>query len=99
LTKERATSFAAVRSLAVTKITQQVWEAHGLTALALSDRFEQHSFGLSISLKSLVAVSSQYRYRGTFGQLSVEFDTAVYDLPGGNDHDAILPPVTLRIAR
>jgi hypothetical protein len=78
----------------VTKVAQQVWQADGFTAPALSDRLEQHSLGLGISLKRLVAVSSQYGYRGTFGQLSVEFDTAVYDLAGGNHHVAILPPVT-----
>jgi hypothetical protein len=72
---------------------EQVGEEHGVTTLALSDGLEQHSFCLSISLKGLVAVPSQYRYRGTLGQLGIELDAAAYNFPRRNYHAGILPPV------
>ena len=59
-----------------------------MTAVTLSDRFEQHLFSFRVRLEGFVPFERQYRYRCTLRQFGVELDATVNDFPWCNSHTA-----------
>src|SRR3954466_8601734 len=87
-------------SLAASELLDHARKRHRLSSLALSDRFEQHAFGLGICLKGLLVLGKQDSYRRALRKVRiVQFNATINDPAGSDSHQRILAPPMRLIRR
>gem|GEM_PF-6822467 len=83
-------------SLAAAKLVKNFGQRNRLSAFALSDRLEKHSFGFSVCLESLLPFRHQDGYQCAFGKVRIfQFNSTIDDPTGSHSHQHILAPVDM----